>query len=104
MPATLFRARLRNVAGNCHATALQRRDQAIAGKVRGNPMFDDAHPTAMLSGLVLGMLLGMAIFAGPAAWHDAITDTCHFAALEAGQSSDAGCAGRSDPSLAAARD
>ena len=63
-------------------------------------MDDDAHPAAMLSGLLLGMLLATALFAGRQAWHDAINDTCRITALESGRSPGLGCepwVGLSDP-------
>ncbi len=52
---------------------------------------DDAHPVAMFSGMVLGMALGIVIFAGLPAWRAAATDLCKFAATEAGQSAAQAC-------------
>lgn len=53
---------------------------------------DDAHPTAMLSGLLLGMLIAMTLFAGPAAWRNAVSESCRLTAFEIGHSADAACA------------
>jgi hypothetical protein len=54
-------------------------------------MYDDAHPTAMLSGLLLGILMAMTLFAGPVAWHNAIGDSCRLTSFEIGHSADIAC-------------
>jgi hypothetical protein len=47
-------------------------------------MYDDAHPTVMLSGLLLGMLMAMTLFAGSVAWHNAVAESCRLTALKSG--------------------
>ena len=46
---------------------------------------DDAHPVAMCSGMLLGMAIGLVIWAGLPAWRAATDELCTFAATEAGQ-------------------
>lgn len=54
-------------------------------------MDDDAHPVAMLSGMLIGMAIGLVISAGLPAWRAAADELCKFVATEAGQNAAKEC-------------